>query len=387
MFSLFSGYGNLTKFRAPQGFIASHVINEFVANGYTVSTTVRGKTAERVALMGALGVEPHNVFEADLLNPRGWDEAVAGQHLVMHVASPFFFLGKEAKTYNFVEPAVLGTRHVLEACARHTCVERVVLTSSIAAVAQWDHRAESKAEREAHARPEDCYRHFSEEDWCNGHPSNGPYIVSKTLAERWAWIFMGMNGRYLSFDLVSVCPAGVIGPIILPPTCGEHGALNQGDQMLLKVLNKEFPGYPKIASSFVDVRDVARLHFLCGTNRQARGRYLCVADKVMFYGELADAAVAHLPLLAHHLIPGCHTLPDLLVEFVAVFSSDLNVKQTHEVLHFPMKFSNDRSKTLGMSYRDLGASVADAALSIAKFEPTMVKEPLRSALLEKLKSQ
>ncbi len=60
--------------------------------------------------------------------------AVSGCSHVIHVASPFP-LESPADENELIRPAVQGTTFVLQACADAGTVKRVVLTSSVAAVA------------------------------------------------------------------------------------------------------------------------------------------------------------------------------------------------------------------------------------------------------------
>ena len=52
----------------------------------------------------------------------------------MHTASPFLMGGIKNPQKQLVDPALKGTRNVLESVNRFSSVKRVVLTSSIAAI-------------------------------------------------------------------------------------------------------------------------------------------------------------------------------------------------------------------------------------------------------------
>ena len=58
---------------------------------------------------------------------------MADCQLVLHTASPFNLTASDARR-DLIEPAVSGTRNVLEAANRTESVRRVVLTSSCAAI-------------------------------------------------------------------------------------------------------------------------------------------------------------------------------------------------------------------------------------------------------------
>ena len=110
------------------GFIAGHCVAELASHGYQVRGTVRDPV--RAAHLAGLA----ELVTADLESDEGWAEAVAGCEYVLHVASPFP-LEDPADEDELIRPAVQGTLRVLRACAASGTVRRVVLTSSVAAVA------------------------------------------------------------------------------------------------------------------------------------------------------------------------------------------------------------------------------------------------------------
>jgi len=76
------------------GFVAIHCIDHLLRAGYQVGTTVRSlkretDVREMLKTAGTPRQEGLTFFEADLMQDRGWPEAVAGRRFVLHVASPF----------------------------------------------------------------------------------------------------------------------------------------------------------------------------------------------------------------------------------------------------------------------------------------------------------
>ena len=119
------------------GFIAGHCVKALLDEGYSVRGTVRSVANEaKVAHLRALeGADRLELVEADLTSDAGWGEAVAGCSYVLHVASPFPAASPEHED-ELVRPAVDGTHRVLSACAAtNGAVKRVVMTSSVAAIA------------------------------------------------------------------------------------------------------------------------------------------------------------------------------------------------------------------------------------------------------------
>ena len=119
------------------GFIALHCIDQLLEKGYAVRTTIRSESRIdeiRKAMNKYPNVDQHLEFHiCDLLKDEGWDEAVNGCEYVLHVASPFILEVPRDEDV-LIRPAVDGTLRVLNACSKNN-VEKVVLTSSVAAVA------------------------------------------------------------------------------------------------------------------------------------------------------------------------------------------------------------------------------------------------------------
>ena len=160
------------------GYIGGHVVREFLEHGYTVRGTVRSlsnpKKVRHLEELGAKHGGRLELVEADLERDAGWDDAVRGCMYVEHVASPFPAAAPENEDV-LVRPAVDGTLRVLRAASAAGTVHRVVVTSSVAAVAY------------GHANSGE--RVLSEEDWSVAERCEA-YQKSKTLAERAAWDFV-----------------------------------------------------------------------------------------------------------------------------------------------------------------------------------------------------
>ena len=74
------------------------------------------------------------LFKANLLEEGAFDSVVEGCHGVFHTASPFYHDVKDPQA-ELIDPALKGTLNVLQSCAKSPSLKRLVLTSSIAAVA------------------------------------------------------------------------------------------------------------------------------------------------------------------------------------------------------------------------------------------------------------
>jgi dihydroflavonol-4-reductase len=255
-----NGAGALVLVTGASGYVAGHCVREMLEHGYRVRGTVRSlkdpkKTEHLRKLAENLG-KTIDFFEADLAADAGWKEAIAGCDYVLHVASPF---PPEVpkNEMEVIGPAVDGARRVLEAAAASGTVKRVVMTSSVAAVAFGHPRGEEKVRTES--------------DWSVVENCEA-YQKSKTLAERAAWEFVEKLPANRRFELVVINPGFVLGPLMNsdPGTSGE---------LVRKLMAREMPACPELGFATVDVRDVAIAHRLAIEKPEAAGnRYICAGE-------------------------------------------------------------------------------------------------------------
>jgi dihydroflavonol-4-reductase len=234
------------------GFVGAEVVARLLAGGHRVRGTARNPDAadHLRALPGAS--EGLTLVAADLLQPASLESAVHGCRQVIHSASPFVLDAADPQR-DLVDPAVEGTLAMLRACQAAGGVQRVVLTSSMAAITD-----------EPRAAP------LSEQDWnVKSTLRRNPYYLSKTLAERAAWRFV--EEQRPSFDLVAINPWTVIGPSRAP-------ALNVSNAVFVDLTKGVFPGYVSLSFAMVDVRDVAEAHVRAMEIPAASGRYVCASE-------------------------------------------------------------------------------------------------------------
>eukprot|EP01039_Chlorochromonas_danica_P003013 gene3013-3287_t len=282
------------------GFIASWVAYAALKVGYRVRGTVRSLANEnKVRHLRDLCPGSNykiDLVEADLTSDQGWDEAVRDCTYILHVASPFP-LQEPKDADEVIKPAVEGTLRVLQAASRlATPVKRVVVTSSVASI---------------------CYGHqkseYSDEDWTvinNADIPVGAYIQSKTLAEKAAWNFVETLPEEKRFELATINPSFVMGPMLSTASCSSADLLGQ------LVLGK-VPGLPDMYFSVVSVFDVARAHLLAMTIPEAAGkRFMCAATTISFR-DLAARLTRQMKPLGYP----CTTLhvPGFLVHMLAFF--------------------------------------------------------------------
>jgi len=262
------------------GYMASWIVKQLLDEGREVRTTVRNLAQkDKYAHLTALAVKSSGVlqfFEADLLKKGSFSEAMAGCELVIHTASPFKISGLKNAQKELVEPALEGTRNVLDSVNATESVKRVVLTSSIAAIYgdAIDIRTTKKGI-------------FTEEQWnITSSAKHQPYPFSKTMAEKLAWEMAGKQSRW---DLLTINPGFIMGPSLSKRTDS-----TSIDLMLQLATGKFKTGVPSGEMAFVDVRDVAKAHILAGFSSTASGRHVCVSDHKTFL-DMANVIRANYP--------------------------------------------------------------------------------------------
>lgn len=283
------------------GFLGGHVALQLLQAGYRVRGSVRNlERAESVRqTLDAHGADTDGLeFVAlDLTSDEGWSAAMKDCRYLQHTASPFVTAQPRDKM-DLIAPAVEGTSRALEA-ALAAKIERVVLTSSIAAII-YGHEG---AKRDAR---------FDEKDWTNvGGPGVNAYTESKTLAEQKAWDIMRTAGR--ESDLSVINPGFILGPI-LDEDPGTSG------QLITRLLSGALPGAPRMGFPSVDVRDVARAHLAAMTAPNAAGNRHILAAQNLTLMDMADHLRDNFPDFAKKLPR--FTLPDWAVRIYALIDAD-----------------------------------------------------------------
>jgi nucleoside-diphosphate-sugar epimerase len=116
------------------GYIGLHVVSLLLQQGWAVHAAVRNldeSNWQPLANLRDKNPGRLRIFEADLLRPASFTEPMQDCSVVLHVASPFLLpeVVKEPQK-ELVDPAVQGTRNVLDCVNKTESVQRVVLTSS-----------------------------------------------------------------------------------------------------------------------------------------------------------------------------------------------------------------------------------------------------------------
>ena len=326
------------------GYIAGFVIRQLVAEGWHVRTTIRNLSRED-EMRGWLDVDNSRlrVFAANLTSDDGWAEACAGCTHMAHLASP---LPTQAvrDPDTLIVPARDGALRALR-FARGAGVGRVVMTSSVAAVAYGHDPARTR---------------FTEDDWSNAASDDTfAYAKSKTIAERAARDWMASHGGAMEY--VSVNPSLVLGPLLAPD-------FSASLEVAKKLVDGSMPGLPNLGFSVVDVRDVAALHVRCLTEPGLNGERFIAAGPFLMMHEVAAIARAALIADGQHAVAAripSRRLPDWLVRLAARF--DPMLRQVTGELGKVRDTSADHARTrLGWQTRDVRDSIGDAVRDMVR---------------------
>ncbi|KAF9507606.1 hypothetical protein BS47DRAFT_1385067 [Hydnum rufescens UP504] len=297
------------------GYIATWIIKAILDNGHTVIGTVRSSSKGEY-LRKLFGDKFSYTLVPNIGEAGAFDEAVK-QDIdgVVHSASPVSSQGLTTGLSSGMLSVVqqISWRvcrnmvyEVLSGGVHRLGVKRVVLTSSVAACLE----------------PKEGQYTYTETDWNVTSPKivekGGPeagghlYRASKVLAERAAWDFVKKQN---SFDLVTILPTVVFGPVIqevngvdsLSPTPGLFWRnVTQTHAMTGKGLSL----------NSVDVRDVALAHAIALESPVAGGeRFLLSAQPFQFQDQkdiLREAGFTEIP----EGVPGSGktTVPDVIAD-------------------------------------------------------------------------
>lgn len=302
------------------GYIASWLVKLLLQRGYTVKASIRDpndptKTEHLHALDGAQ--DRLQLFKANLLEEGSFDSAVEGCEGVFHTASPFYNDVTDPKA-ELLEPAVKGTLNVLNSCVKSPSIKRVVLTSSMAAVAY------NGKPRTPDVVVDETW--FTDPDVCK--ESKLWYVLSKTLAEDAAWKFVKEKG----IDLVTINPAMVIGPLLQP-------TLNTSAAAILNVI-KGARTFPNASFGWINVKDVANAHIQAFERPTASGRY-CLVERVAHFSEVVRVLRELYPTLQ---------LPEKCAD-------DKPFVPTYQV-------SKEKAKSLGVEFIPLDVSLKETVESL-----------------------
>jgi nucleoside-diphosphate-sugar epimerase len=323
------------------GYVAGWVVKRLLEEGLTVHGTVRDASkTERLTYLQRLveGTEGSlKLFSADLTEEGSFAEAMAGCGTVFHIASPFQIDVADPQR-DLIEPAVDGTRNVLEEVNRTESVARVVLTSSCAAI-YGDNADLATTPRGV----------FDEAVWnSSSSPTHQPYSYSKTMAEKKAWELHDAQDRW---RLVVMNPPGIFGPGVRV-----HGTSESFNIMTQLGDGTMAAGAPRLGLGLVDVRDVAEAHLRGAFLPDAEGRHVLAAHDTNLL-DMAKVLAAKYP---DYPLPK-RAVPKLLLWLIGPFvNKAFTRKVVSRNIDLPWRGDSTKSREkLGMVYRSLETTLFD----------------------------
>jgi dihydroflavonol-4-reductase len=241
------------------GFVGAHMVRALTEAGHTVRALHR-QSSKMDALAGltyesALG----DVTDLDSLRA-----ASEGCDWVFHVAAVADYW--RADVQHMIHVNVEGTRRLLQA-ARETGVQRVVFTSSVAALGFHPNRPST------------------ESDPFNLPPDRFPYGFSKAQAEK-----VVAEAVQAGQEVVTVNPSVVMGP-------GDLNVISGGFVLNIKRLQWGVP-VPPGGVGVIDVRDVARMQIAAAEEGRVGERYILCTDNYKYadwFGLIADVVGVACP--------------------------------------------------------------------------------------------
>jgi dihydroflavonol-4-reductase len=322
------------------GYVASWLVKLLLDNGHTVHAAVRDPgDISKVGHLLTLAEGSDGkllLFGASLLDSGSYGEAMKGCSIVFHTASPFV-LNVSDPQHDLVDPALIGTRNVLESVNNTPSVERVVLTSSIAAV--FGDAADLLTYPNG----------FADEKMWNFSSSllHQPYSFSKMVAEREAWVIADGQERW---RLVVVNPALVVGPSL------SKSVTSESFKIVRQLVDGTFAmGVPDFRFSFVDVRDVAMAHYKAAFLTEASGRFIVAARS----SSLLQLSTMLRQRFGDGFRFARRTLPKWIV-WLAGPMVGVPRRMISRNVGYDVKLDNSRSiSVLGMEYSDIDNSVTE----------------------------
>lgn len=230
------------------GFIGANLVRLLLTQGYTVKVLVRPQS--RLDNLQGLDLE---IVKGDLNSP-DLVNLMQDCQILFHVAAHYSLWRRDAE--ELYRCNVLGTRNLL-AAARQTKIERVVYTSSVAAIGTGK---QGEIVDETHQTPVE--------------ELVGNYKKSKFFAEQEAYQAINQGQ-----DIVIVNPSTPVGAWDIKPT--------PTGEIIVRFLRRQMPAYVNTGLNVIDVKDVAWGHLLALEKGKTGDRYI-LGNQNLTLKELLD---------------------------------------------------------------------------------------------------
>ena len=322
------------------GFVGSHVVAQLLQSGRQVRATVRNP--KNAAFLKSLPIAEGGslqIVAMDLLDFASVRSAVSDCKDVIHCAASLY-VGAKNPQLDVVDPSIEGTTNLVKALQQAGVVERIVHTSSVAAIRRTSHENGTI---------------FSTEDWCDDATvKSNPYGLAKAGAEKVMRQWVENQTAESKPRLITIHPSVVFGPIFSP----RH---KEGSMSYLTHFNSGPPFVLKIHINFVDVRDVAKAHINALSNGRDGARYL-LHNRGMWMHEIG----AKLKILKPERKWATRKLPSFLAYLFAIVHPKLSIKQLRGNIGVKIGYNvEDVAHELDFVFTDYQQTLADSIDSIS----------------------
>ncbi len=326
------------------GFIGGWVVTQLLDKGYRVRACVRDVNDEEktgfLKSMPGYASGRLTLHAADLDMPGCFDDVFRGCHGVAHLS--------HVSTYDDEEYVKRVCDHIIESVNLSGSVNRVVVTSSIAAVIS------EQDMQELVRRPVLFEGRYPDEQNPNRTTARGQgYSIGKVIAERAFADAARSSGRW---DAITCCPGDNVGPILSRHQKERGPWQHQIETMLLGRYSQNVVGAYRPWYT-VDVRDVAEAHIrmLERDGLHNGERFIAWSTETRDVEDVCASIDRLLPELGFAGATLFDPLPEKVQAREAQFRAIWN----------GCELRNDRIKAaLGMEFRSLDESIRDCVESL-----------------------
>mmetsp|Transcript_25415 Transcript_25415/g.28224 ORF Transcript_25415/g.28224 Transcript_25415/m.28224 type:complete len:350 (+) Transcript_25415:36-1085(+) len=325
------------------GYVGSWTCLKALESGkYTVRGTVRDQNDEKKVglLRDAFGehFEDLELFSADLLDRDSIFEAVKDCDYIIHIASPFPPATPKDVEKELYQPAVNGTKYILEACVGSN-VKKVVITSSTLTMMEY-YKGDGETNDEVMV---DEFQKM----W-------NPYCISKIRAEKFGFAFMKeLPEKDKTFEMCTVHPSSIVGPVLI------GRAETATVKLMLDCMNGTAAGLPLMYVPHTDVRDVANAHLLALEKGRDGERY-ALFNRTCTFHDYAMCMSEEFSPKGYKVVT--KKLSRFLVWIGSWFNQDADF--IRKIWGIKIVFKSEKAiEELGMTYIDVKQSIIDTGNS------------------------
>ncbi|KAI5953331.1 hypothetical protein KGF54_002702 [Candida jiufengensis] len=327
------------------GYIAQHIVKQLIEKGYKTIGTVRSeqKGENLKSLIKEAGLDSDlfsYVIVPDIIKKESFDKVFEENpqiSIVLHTASPVDFAVDDVQK-GLVDPAVLGTKNILQSAQQHENIKHLVITSSTATV-----NDTTNSTPPGTVLTEDSWNKVTHSHLKHSKDADTGYSLSKTLAGKEVVKFF--ENENPNFTITSVLPTYVFGPQAFEVK--DKSQLNFSAELVNKVLKlKPNEEIPPIVGNFIDVRDVAHAHIKAfEISKETNGKRL-----VLVNGPWTNQLLAYIIN---------KNFPQTDIPKGSKEKSDEEIKQNGQKYDY-----SKTEKLLGFDYISLEKSVVDSVQQI-----------------------